>query len=398
MSLYSNLFAYRPRPKRSPFEDFLSAALTDLLARLPLDEHEQFVKEVLLPPGSREAWVAWRATMPDAALTWVTQFRVFNGKGVVDLLLLVNGLPAVAVENKVGAPVRMHTSDLEGSSKELSNGNQLRTYGNWLAQECAPHSLPGSFLPAWPGALVLLTHASPAPDDYEAGNYGVPHVGLCRWRQIWLWARMTNKTAETPPMWVMLARELAVFLERNGMTADYMTLNDVAQAQVFVSAADRLNSTFWAFQNNLKKTKAELGSGEFYGPSYDTKGAVVWDWFYLKESPGAKWCVTWGIRFPETSTYWNNGVPALPKVSHAFVLLTSFGERVKVPNIVEAIGTCPLGWSVTDGNILIASKPLHEFPTEPESLTGALSEWISMRIDELRLSIPALVKSALGKR
>lgn len=230
MSIYKRLFTYRPRPSRLPMEDFLSEALADLLNRLPPEAHSRFIADVLLSGAGRVAWLEIRERLPDARLTWVTQHRIDGGKGIIDLLLLVEGKPAIVVENKVGAPVRHHANGDDGEEPDgplpapSPDGNQLRTYGTWLAAQ--PRA------DGWPGALVLLTHSSGPPADYGSTGYGVPYAGTCRWRKVWSWARGAEPALDTDEepsaMWVGLAHELAGFLEGMGMSADYMTRSDVA--------------------------------------------------------------------------------------------------------------------------------------------------------------------------
>ena len=193
-SLYSSLFTYRPRLGRAPLEDFLSAALADLLNRLPPDTHARFVGDVLLPEAAQAAWSDFAMAAPLRNMQWETQVRIAGGNGIMDMVLSVDGLPAVVVENKVGAVVRAHAApessggtEGEGADEDdmpapdTADGNQLRTYGKWLACQCAASR--------WPGALVLLTHVSPAPADYGSSDYGVPLLGVCRWRRVRTWAR-----------------------------------------------------------------------------------------------------------------------------------------------------------------------------------------------------------------
>lgn len=315
MSIYKRLFTYRPRPSRAPLEDFLSEALADLLNRLPPEDHSRFISDVLLSGAGRAAWLEFRARLPDAGLRWVTQFRIEGGKGIIDLLLLVEGRPAIVVENKVGAPVRRHANGDDGEEPDMPlpapfpDGNQLRTYGTWLAAQPKAD--------AWPGALVLLTHSSGPPADYGPTGYGVQYAGTCRWRQVWSWARGTEATLdlndEAPTTQAVLKQELAGFLEVMGMSADYMTRTDVAQAQVYVAASDRIMQTFAAVEEAVQRCRGELGTGRFYPVTYNSKGALAWAWFYLREPKNWNWSFCWGMRFPENSQYWTESDPPFRK-------------------------------------------------------------------------------------
>ena len=116
LSIYSNLFRYRPRPKRKPLEDFLSEVLVDLLNRLSLEHQLLFVADVLLKDTPISgAWRNLAVTQPTMSLRWETQ-RAIRG-GIIDILLTLDGEPVLVVENKIGAIVRAHAADEAGDDK-----------------------------------------------------------------------------------------------------------------------------------------------------------------------------------------------------------------------------------------------------------------------------------------
>ena len=393
MSIYTRLFTRLPTLGRTPLEDFLTEALADLLNRMPPEDHSRFIADVLLSEAGRTAWLELRARLPGALLTWVTQLRVRGGKGIIDLVLLVDGRPAIAVENKVGAPVGSHADDEQEADVALPalspSGNQLRTYGTWLAAQPKAD--------AWPGALVLLTHSSDPPADYGPLGYGVPHVVTCRWGRVWSWARSGNPVPhqgdETTAMWVILKRELAEFLEGKGMSADYMTRHDVAQAQVFMAAADRIAQTFAATEKVLQRLKDELGTGRFHHVTYNSKGALAWACFYLREPRGWNWSLCWGMRFPEGSQYWIEAEPPLPEVPHVFVCLAYEEDRYAVPARAWA-ENLPAGWQLGSATELVAARPLNDLPLAGEAFASEFGRWVAMSIDALKPALPLLVNAA----
>jgi hypothetical protein len=195
MSIYANLFQYRPRENRNPREDFLSAALADVLNRLPPQKSIEFVSDVLLRDNShRNNWLSFIdtliSTIIEPTLYWATQVRVtsiinnkFNRYGIIDMLLFVEGREAIIIENKIGASIG-YTKDeddnerLDGNESMSSSivsveeSNQLQVYGHWLGRRCAESK--------WRGALVLLTHFTEPPVDFHGSNgkYGVPTLGF----------------------------------------------------------------------------------------------------------------------------------------------------------------------------------------------------------------------------
>lgn len=394
MSLYGRLFTYRPRPSRLPLEDFLSEALADLLNRLPRARHVTFVADVLLRGDAGAAWLSFMARKPDAQLEWTTQHTVREGPtpSRADMVLLVDGRERLVVESKVGAPIRGHTAAIGGDEDGgrdivvVADPNQLTTYGAWLARRCHGH--------CWPGALVLLTHRSEPPRGYGPIGYGVPHVVTCRWRDVWKWARATGAEGSNPAQgaWAPLAAELAAFLEAQRMSADYMKQNDVAQAQVFIAAADRIQHTFNAIEERLRGLKAELGSGSFKTLDYSAAGAVTWTWFYLRKPFDAKWYVAWGIRFPEASQWWTKAEPPLPPVTHAFVALGTDGRAVPVAALEGQ--SLQGGWAKAGDHELVVGRKLSDFPSDADLLAAELSRWVAASIETLKPTLAKLVAAA----
>ncbi len=397
MSIYASLFTYRPMPSRFPLEDFLSEALADLLNRLPRERHVAFVADVLLKGAAGAAWLSFMESKPDAGLEWTTQRGVKGGRnaGVVDMLLLVDGRERLVVENKVGAAVREYSATPYDEDAEqeviVADANQLTTYGAWLARRCQGQE--------WPGALVLLTHRSEPPRDYGLAGYGVPHAAVCRWREVWRWARDLGAEAGDPAATStvpQLASEFAAFLEKQRMGSDHMTQNDIAQAQVFVGAADRITSTFKAIEQRLQDTKAEIGSGNFREVSYQSAGATAWAWFYLRMPTNGKWYFSWGMRFPESSTIWNGVEPPLPSVPHAFVTLGT--ENTAVPVSILQGEALSNGWAVAGEHELIIARKLSDFPSEADALTAELADWVLASVTALQPTLSKLVRAALNSR
>jgi len=280
MSIYSSLFRYRPRPARHPLEDFLSQGLADLLGRLPLEVVVDFVADVLLG-GHAAGWREFVETRPKASLKWSTQVGALHGltRGIMDLVLIVDGREAVVVESKIGAPVRSRRpepDDLNSDSTDseeifpTADAGQLQVYGRWLASRRAEQE--------WKGALILLTHFTKSPADFGFGasNYGVPNLNVCHWRAVWSWAvgqgtksrsasavsaikhKTVNRTLQES--WRILCEEFAKFLEEQDMSNDYMTFHDFAAAELYTSSNVRIENTFGVVNERMASLRKELGS------------------------------------------------------------------------------------------------------------------------------------------
>ena len=399
MSIYTKLFSYRPRPTRRPREDFLSAALADILNRLPRETSISFVTDILLAGHAKQQlWLKYIEASPSSALRWTTQIGVRHRQaGIVDLLLRVDGQEAIVIENKIGALVRAHDEDGDRDAEPpigdaTADANQLRTYGHWLATRCQGKP--------WPGALILLTHYTVAPADFGGrtpGDYGVPILQVCRWDMIWRWARNITPRSiargdfDNRPTWISLCHELAEFLEDQNMVDDFMTLHDLAVLQIFVDSAARVNATFAAIRAAVVLETNGLAHGHIRSPEYDSEACVAWSWFYIQTPSivAQRWHFGWGIRFPQLSQWWL-GCESLPRVPHAFLTLTT--DEVALPLTDIDI---PVGWVVTpeEGDLVIA-KPMHEFPADAEAMTAAFSEWVATSLRSARPMLTALTNAA----
>jgi hypothetical protein len=386
-SIYSALFTYRQSENRTPLEDFLSAALADLLNRMPLEQVIDFVADVLLGQDgvAHQRWRTYAGTFEHKC--WVTQHVISSGR--IDLFLEVDGRPVVVVENKVASPIR---------------GDQLKVYGHWLAAQAKEAG--------WEGALVFLTYHSSPPPDFGNGDrraYGVPWQHTCRWYEVWQWLMRAGaesaRQSRTEPddreqvSWVRLARELADFLRECNMASETMTSYDISTAEVLVGhgSAARIKETFRRIGEKVydkMKDTIDKAHGKDYGPVYEGDGSLLWDWAYLKSSPrNANWFVAWGIRFPG-SAWWTDVEPPLPEAIHAFTLLSA-ERRPTIPVKGRDRTTWPSGWTPDkEGTELYSVRPLHEFGAPSDEMTIRLGDWVLEQLESIKIMLPRLVEDA----
>ncbi len=385
MSIYSNLFRYRPRPKRNPFEDFLSEALVDLLNRLSFKQQVSFIADILLRDTDiLSSWHSLSTNQPQALLRWETQ-RSING-GIIDIILNVNGEPTIVVENKIGAMIRPHTinenteNERQDIEFEPASGNQIRTYGKWLSLQ--RHDSPSLI------ALVLLTHFSKPPDDFGSEAYHVPNVAVCRWQAVWLWAHNLSLEPEFQQVaegrvYINILREFADFLKEESMSSDFATPRDLAIAQVFCDSSSRITNTFKVIRQDLDLFKQSLNAStsKIYREDFNSEGSVVWAWAYFKNPPKIcdSWHIAWGIRFPGSdSEWWKNCEPPLPPVLFAFVTVISEERGPTIPVVSLKSSDLPRGWSVdAKAGELIIANPLHAFRQDAEGMANDMAVWIS---------------------
>jgi hypothetical protein len=275
----------------------LSELLAALLNRLPRKQIDLFVTDLLLPAAASEDWLKVSSGRRD--LQWRTEVHMKGGRA--DLVLSTGKLPLIVVENKVFSPIRQHRRLTKSPRDEAETEpdleqddaaaieieavkNQLHTYGEWLRDALAASPARDG----WPGALVLLTHACPPPEDFGRPNldsYGVPWQRTCRWHEVWRWLDehagpdwdlngVERQSGDTRPGWQFLARETADFLKARNMSSEYMTRHDLAFLDGYLQSYSRIASTFDLLMQRVSEE----------APVKMKK--VAWD---IGEEPGAVW-------------------------------------------------------------------------------------------------------------
>lgn len=349
-NLYGRLFRYRTRENRAPLEDYLTEALADLLGRMPAPEQAGLLAGVL---GSDRAW---RAAFVKHRHAWRTQ--VVCGGGFADLVLELDGKPAVVIENKLHSGVRVHSD----------GGNQLTTYGSWLAQTRSD---------ALPSGLILLTHGTDPPEDMMTGSgYGVETRAVMRWSGLARWLKR-HAAIRDGAAWRTLAGELHAFLEERAMTNDTITGSDVAAARLFLPGWTRWENTFALLWSGADDVRAGFLSPKTSALSMTREGGMIWQWSYAASPlPHASW-VAFALRFPEGSDWYVDA--ALPEQPHLMLLIGA--DRNDLP--VDRIGPLPDGWLVHETEVMTTLR-LHELPTEPDAQAAAMGAWAHDRIAEAR--------------
>ena len=296
--LYSRLFTYRPRPGRSPLEDFVTEAWVDLLNRMPSSQQLDFCTNVLLKNADedkRNAWRDWAETSSDLGnLVWQTQvFIEAEGSRSVpmpsgaarkrpDIILFCDDKPLMLLENKIGAGFTSH-----GENGEADEKNQLQVYGEWLQNKTGGK-----------GALVLLTAWTAAPPGFEDANakYGVTARSVIRWNEIHkqLVSGNSDCCPERAPGGRTLADEFTEFLEEQGVIVRDPGEEDLKNAEMFFGEPYR--RFYGAIENVGRRISLLLkskGAGTCVGPKMSPSG--LWFDQYVSFDSSSFW-VGWGVR------------------------------------------------------------------------------------------------------
>ena len=268
-----------------------------------------------------------------------------QGTAFMDLLLLVGDQEVLVVESKVHAGYRMRIPDEELAEAEPSVGevNRMVTYGRWLGGRCRARTpVEGR---TWPGALVLLTHRTDPPAGFEAGRYGVGHLGVCRWRQVQGWAETCHRRQATWPgrtaRFPRLATEFAGFLKEQGMGADLMTADGLSGAAVHFVAAEKARRSVEVMHQRLRDPLSQVRGGKVSSVTLaeirHRLGVVP-----PPRASGSEVVLGCGASaYPELAPERSRHHPPLPSVPHVFVMLDSDGDGL--PRAALASVTLPDG-------------------------------------------------------
>jgi hypothetical protein len=286
----------------------LTEALADLLNRMPPSEMTEVVSKFFLPPlaAAQQAWQELVNSCSGEPLQWITRpsIHVRTLTRYPDLMLCAGeNRPLLIVENKIGSGIGEHdVSQIIEDNTEIQANNtpgfqaaettdQLAIYGSWLSSQCQQHP--------WPGAIAFLTHFTAPPAGFGVGDrsaYGVEWQRVCRWRDVWRWLIRASHPSSGGSLlaWRVLATELAEFLVEKKMNLESVTFYDISAAEIFIKSGARFEYTFKQIRESLWHQWPGVGlSPTTRGHiAYNSEGAVLWDWMYLRP--------------PHSPVNWNN--------------------------------------------------------------------------------------------
>lgn len=392
-SLYSNLFRYVPREKRSPLEDFSTEALADLLNRL-LEKKgptrratEVFLTQVLCDGQGKDLDQRLRSA---ERLIFGTQRRVFlkgNRPRRLDLCLYADKALALVIENKVRETRGRAEYVTDDPSK---TAKQLEEYAQYLRGERSD------------AGLVLLS-IDEGPGDFlsDEKRYPASFRSVCRWPQVWLWLTKLASRNNLEPELLVFIREFILFLKEKNMddidakefqrfgkslpvVCDYLETFDNKLREILKDARKVAEKTLPQYKKQLLpaslpasnvRSDVENAIGDF-AYCYDS-GTKDWELMKLK------WYVGWGFQCP-------NAKAAKGAKVQAFVCIESDydGTLIPLPPAKEKTELEEKGWTVspkiTDDE---GSYSLFLKVCDPETFLGgpftkASSDWFRRGIKE----------------
>lgn len=394
--LFHELFQYRQRERRAPLEDFLTAALVGFIRTLPWERQIEFTAAVFLASSNAVAFVDLARRW--SRHRWDLQFSLPNGRRPDIVLWGPNG-PAIIIENKIWSGIRVYGPH-DNEKAEADDGgenpaqqsqsdhrDQLVTYGRWLSNARAGLE--------WPGSIVLLTHGTQPPIDFNVTNQALfgamPHV--CRWSTVHAWLkRYCDTNMPTEAVSKFLAGELVGFLEMKGLTMAPLKYSDVGALGTYLASRQQLILTFQETLAALRATYPNpVADDRSRAYKLDNSGPVVYGWVYLKQDNlPADTFFAWGIRFPQITGWWREFQNQLPEEEHLFCYFGSDSKAFSLNNVPS--DNLPAGWLIVDeGKHFLDAAALPELPAAP-TLQAAITQWAVQQLGVLSGTINYLAQ------
>lgn len=288
--------------------------------------------------------------------------RVFPA-GRIDLVLLANEQPIIAIENKVAARVG------EG---------QLSRYGRWIREERrgSPISI-----------VCLLTHLSSAPEGFVEGKAAsggaIPHV--LKWGSIGTFFNELTKSETTSDDIRMLAGELFSFLAENGMSHEFAGRDDYAAALVYLRSGSRMGHTFNSIYTHVKSLGGCFGKGssihelDLY---FDTDSKLIWGWTYLTHPTLDGLFFGYGISLDPNTTFQQGRIPSQDSL---FLCVGAESNRsIQALRAAKSIPEPPWTYAeAKDWVTIISFRPLAKFMEEPLALASKAKTWIDENVTDI---------------
>ena len=245
----------------------------------------------------------------------------------------------------------------------------LATYGQWVATEADVD---------WGGALVLLTHWTPAPDDFASNAlvFASRYRTAVRWSELSRWlALVSGSLDQRSTDWAKLAGELVAFLKEQKMDSELATGQDLAALQIYVSSADRVRNAVERIWEAAKSTWKPICQQASVPLEISTEYGCAWKYRYLARQDLRGGYLAVGIRYPTPGGYLSDLVAELEP--YLFVELSADDFYPEIDRLVM-----PETW-LTGPGVRLAKRSLRDLPVDPDLLVAAAEAWARERIGEV---------------
>jgi hypothetical protein len=387
MDIYTRLFKYRDTPSGSPLENFLTEALADMFNRFPVPLKIGFLVSLLPASCSSRLRSKCKDDQKIEARTQVSILAAGSFKRP-DIIVYIDDKPLVLFEVKVDAAVQKHelrspeVERTQGAKSDFIFQSQLKTYSEWIGSKSGGD---------WSGAVVFLTHGTPAPEEFENdGSESDSVIGVTRtWKDVGNWLADNldlNKLESTPSA---LALDFNRFLEGQGLMTNFMTSRDVAATALFMPAYPALTHTFKTVISSVASKYPQSKGGNVHVEFWPT-GNSYYSWYYLNNKltpPKTRFYIAIGICFPDQGALESDNPVGVPKHEpFFFVFLADEYENMKTSKLLSKI---PDGWvTINEDYDLVIASPVSHFDADPDIRVQALIEWAQEQVGRAVACIP----------
>ncbi|WP_156898238.1 hypothetical protein [Methylocapsa acidiphila] len=388
MNIYSRLYKYRNTPSAFPAENFLTEALADIFNRLPMPFQIEFLVRMLSASCSKRLRKKCKDVGQINAKTQVCIDVVGSFKRP-DMIVYLDNQPLVLFEVKVNAAFQEHK--VEGpeverlhraDNNEALIQSQLKTYSDWMSSQCSGD---------WPGAVVLLTHGTQAPDGFEDdGRERNSVIGVTRtWAHVGGWLASNLNLNRSEMTYCALASDFNLFLEEQGLMTDFMTSRDLAATALFMSSYRALMYTFSTAISAIASKYPKSRGGNLHWEFWPD-GNAYWAWYYLNSKlnpPGSKFWIGIGICFPDQRALDCVDPVGIPMHEPFFFVMSDDDWHKMKPS--EFFSKIPKGWvEIHDGYSVVATRAVSSFVADPDARAQSLIAWAQEEVGQLISCIP----------
>ena len=372
-SMFSRLYARGERPGRSRLEDYLTEVFGSLFDRLG-GEARRTLLHALMDGAARARFDETFPELDEVSLATQVTLDATGHHKRPDMVLRLHGQDILVIEAKLGAPVARYIDRdapvVEGN--EVITKGQLEIYATWIAGR---NSGPTD---SWPGALILLTAWTPPPEGFPSTDAAGVFESVRTWTHVakWIDAHVSSLDAVS----LALARDLLAFLKEKNLLDRHFNARDLAALTHYAGADDAFKHTVGVAMRAVAKAHAGLGVFKDYSVGVDTSIGTYQSWIYLNaklQHLNSKFWIGLGI-CPEPGPAFDEDFIATAE--EPFFLIY-FGDEHLKQKPRERVTAMPEGWvEMRARPALIATKPVREFPGDPDRRAEDLAIWSCDRV------------------
>jgi len=326
-------------------------------------------------------------------LSFATQFPILVGPSTKfpDIVVQVNDHPFAVFEVKIGAAEQQHTFlrdapldqslDAGPRQEEFIIQGQLTTYSDWIGKQNGGE---------WRGAVVLLTHRTPAPAGFEnsgSSKKAVIHT-IRTWRDVGNWLTTHLDLRQISETHCSLAHDFHQFLEENGFMSEFATSRDLAATELFMPSYLALHHTLASIAKAITVKYPKIKGGNNHNEFW-AQGNVYWSWYYINKKlnlPGSKFYLAFGICFPGTDNFGSSDGDKLPRHEPFFfiILADEWGNK----KASEVLTKIPENWvQISKEYEAVAGRPLSKFAADPDIRANEAILWAQAEVGQLVTAI-----------